>query len=171
MWKLVWEHPSRHNIALLGEVRSESTVKSMLALLPRNQGEVSQALRAAPRSLVVPLLREGYERGGWLRERGASVLAEIDGADAIPWLITALSDKLRSVRLGAEVALGGLGPIAVPSLLIPARGSDTLAREHALAALAVIGDSAAGAELFDAAQSGPDGYGGRLAHPGPFSTC
>jgi HEAT repeat protein len=132
----------------LGNIGSgpEVAVPYLIALLNENSGIRATAARALGKmgsaaKLAVPELITvmGEEGGGFVDDRFArdsatGALIKI-GQDAVPALITALSDVNHITHSRAAYALGGIGEEAVPALLATLKHEDPNVRRRAAFAL------------------------------------
>jgi hypothetical protein len=92
-----------------------------------------------------------------VRQGAATALGQIGDPEAVPHLITALSDSDDSVRQGAATALGRIGdPEAVPHLITALSDSDDSVRQGAATALGRIGDPEAVPHLITALSDSND---------------
>jgi HEAT repeat protein len=112
-----------------------------------------------------------YTRPGHIRSKHAKLLAECAGEKALDALTEALSDDSRDVRDGAQSALATLGSLAVEPLLNIAESGTPLARSHAIAALASIGDMRAFDLVLGLAETGSDIGRAAIAALGSFPTA
>ena len=117
-----------------------------------------QGLRAMGSMAGFALLAR-YTRPGQIRSKHAQLLAECAGEEALGALTEALSDDSRDVRQGAQRALATLGTVALEPLLDIAESGSPIARPHAIAALASLGDMRAFGLVLGLAEPGSDiGY-------------
>jgi len=132
----------------LGELRDERAIEPLIEALSDDDSTVrqkaSEALAkigtSATQSLVEVLKSDDWR----VRCRAAWAIGKIGDPRAVPYLIEAIDDPVRDVRLNVVWALGEIGndPRAVDPLFKALKDEDSSVREEAKNALVKIGEQA-----------------------------